>query len=444
MSSVPSGWRVTVGIIVGALQFDKLPFVNQGKRVLGLLRRRRRAEDRVRRCRSRVSRSVQVKSIKLDGPRVLVKFNVDKRHPARRSHGGGDQDQGTAGLEGARGHTARRRPAGRHDSDGADHVALSAAGCARRSRDHHQRAQHRSAVGLADGVVRRPSPTHHRTCGRGRRCGAVLADPRRARCRIARCWANARQGHDRAGPPHRPDRQADLQHERAAGRIANPKRSTGSARRQHLRAEQATAGLHRRQPHHDSSPRWTSSTACSPSSTTARTRCRSRSSCYALTPCLWASRCRPGPFFKAYVANLLPGQFAQPFVDAAFSDLGLDPNVLLPSQRTDPQVGQPGTPALPVPYPGRVKADEPKLTLPDAITGNPGDQGCGFPGVPLPGPGCYPYREPLPAPPPGGPPPGPPAVAPPGLASIPTPTPSPVMVPAPGEVPHLAPAGAGQ
>ena len=33
-----------------------------------------------------------------------------------------------------------------------------------------------------------------------------------------------------------------------------------------------------------------------------------------------------GPFFKAYVANLLPGQFVQPFVDAAFSDLGLDPN----------------------------------------------------------------------------------------------------------------------
>ncbi len=29
-----------------------------------------------------------------------------------------------------------------------------------------------------------------------------------------------------------------------------------------------------------------------------------------------------GPFFKAYVVNLLPGQFVQPFIDAAFSDLG--------------------------------------------------------------------------------------------------------------------------
>ncbi|MEH3134003.1 MAG: MCE family protein [Mycolicibacterium neoaurum] len=140
-----------------------------------------------------------------------------------------------------------------------------------------------------------------------------------------------------------------------------------------------------------------------------------------------------GPFFKSYVANLLPGQFVQPFIDAAFSDLGLDPNVLLPSERTDPQVGQPGTPAMPNPYPRTGQGGDPRLTLPDAITGNPGDQGCGPPGIPLPGPtGCYPYREPLPAPPPGGPPPGPPAIAPPGIASTPTP-PGPVLVPAPGE-----------
>ncbi len=121
-----------------------------------------------------------------------------------------------------------------------------------------------------------------------------------------------------------------------------------------------------------------------------------------------------GPFFKAYVGNLLPGQFVQPFIDAAFSDLGIDPNVLLPSQRSDPQTGQPGTPPLPVPYPRTGQGGEPHLNLPDAITGNPGDA-------------RYPYREPLPAPPPGGPPPGPPAVVP------PAPTPTPVFVPAPGE-----------
>jgi phospholipid/cholesterol/gamma-HCH transport system substrate-binding protein len=137
-----------------------------------------------------------------------------------------------------------------------------------------------------------------------------------------------------------------------------------------------------------------------------------------------------GPFFKAELANLLPGQFIQPFVDAAFSDLGLDPNVLLPSERTDPQTGQAATPALPVPYPRTGQGGEPKLTLPDAITGNPGDP-------------RYPYREPLPAPPPGGPPPGPPALPPPGLAYTPEPTPSPVYQPAPGEVPPPGAGGAG-
>ncbi|HJR30824.1 MAG TPA: MCE family protein, partial [Pseudomonas sp.] len=115
-----------------------------------------------------------------------------------------------------------------------------------------------------------------------------------------------------------------------------------------------------------------------------------------------------GPFFNAYIANLLPGQIMQPYIDAAFSDLGLDPNVLLPSQLTDPQVGQPATPPLPVPYPRTGQGGPPRLNLPDAITGNPGDHPCL-----LPGPGCYPYRPPLPAPPPGGPPPGPPAPTPP-------------------------------
>ena len=80
-----------------------------------------------------------------------------------------------------------------------------------------------------------------------------------------------------------------------------------------------------------------------------------------------------GPFFKAYVVNLFPGQFVQPFIDAAFSDLGVDPATLLPSQLTDPPTGQPGTPALPVPYPRTGQGGEPRLHLPDAITGKPGD-----------------------------------------------------------------------
>ncbi|MEZ0365965.1 MCE family protein [Mycobacterium sp. pUA109] len=124
-----------------------------------------------------------------------------------------------------------------------------------------------------------------------------------------------------------------------------------------------------------------------------------------------------GPFFKASVVNLIPGQFSQPAIDAAFSDLGLDPSVLLPSQLVDPPVGQPGTPPLPAPYPRTGQGGEPHLTLPDAITGNPGDP-------------RYPYREPLPAPPPGGPPPGPPAPAP-----APGELPPPTVPPLPGEGP---------
>jgi phospholipid/cholesterol/gamma-HCH transport system substrate-binding protein len=137
-----------------------------------------------------------------------------------------------------------------------------------------------------------------------------------------------------------------------------------------------------------------------------------------------------GPFFKAYLVNLIPGQFIQPYVDAAFSDLGLDPSTLSPSQLTDPQTGQQATPALPMPYPRTGQGGQPNLSLPDAITGNPGDHPC-----PGSGPGCYPYRAPLPAPPPGGPPPGPPA-APlvPGAGAEPAPSSSPVYVPAPGEI----------
>jgi phospholipid/cholesterol/gamma-HCH transport system substrate-binding protein len=127
-----------------------------------------------------------------------------------------------------------------------------------------------------------------------------------------------------------------------------------------------------------------------------------------------------GPYFNAYIANLLPGQFIQPFVDSAFSDLGLDPNTLLPSQRIEPPVGKPGTPPLPMPYPRTGQGGVPTLNLPDAITGKPGDP-------------RYPYRQPPPAPPPGGPPPGPPAPAPPDLASIPDPKPPPIYLPAPHE-----------
>lgn len=142
-----------------------------------------------------------------------------------------------------------------------------------------------------------------------------------------------------------------------------------------------------------------------------------------------------GPFFNVYVSNLLPGQFVQPFVSAAFSDLGLDPATLLPSELTDPPTGQPGTPPLPMPYPRTGQGGGPRLNLPDAITGNPD------PNLPGQFPGRYPYRPESPAPPPGGPPPGPPALPPPGLQSTPEPTPSPVDGPAPSQAPSASQPG---
>jgi phospholipid/cholesterol/gamma-HCH transport system substrate-binding protein len=129
-----------------------------------------------------------------------------------------------------------------------------------------------------------------------------------------------------------------------------------------------------------------------------------------------------GPFFKAYVVNLLPGQFVQPYVNSAFSDLGLDPATLLPSQLTEPPTGQPGTPPLPLPYPRTGQGGGPRQNLPDAITGNLD------PNLPAQSPGRYPYRPEPPAPAPGGPPPGPPAPAPPELRSVPQPTPAPTNV----------------
>ena len=146
-----------------------------------------------------------------------------------------------------------------------------------------------------------------------------------------------------------------------------------------------------------------------------------------------------GPFFKAYVVNLLPGQFVQPFIDAAFSDLGLDPCDVA-AVAADRPADRPARERrrCRCPTRGLVRAASPHLTLPDAITGNPGT-GIGPPGLPLPGPpGRYPYREPLPAPPPGGPAARAAGASPPELESTPEPTPAPVYVPAPGEAPPIA------
>lgn len=58
-----------------------------------------------------------------------------------------------------------------------------------------------------------------------------------------------------------------------------------------------------------------------------------------------------GPFFKAYVANLVPGQIGGPVLDADMYDRFLDPNQKLPSEAVDPPTGTPPVPPEQAPVP---------------------------------------------------------------------------------------------
>lgn len=58
-----------------------------------------------------------------------------------------------------------------------------------------------------------------------------------------------------------------------------------------------------------------------------------------------------GPFFKAYVANLVPGQIGGPVLDADMYDRFLDPNQKLPSEAVDPPTGTPPVPPEKAPVP---------------------------------------------------------------------------------------------
>jgi phospholipid/cholesterol/gamma-HCH transport system substrate-binding protein len=58
-----------------------------------------------------------------------------------------------------------------------------------------------------------------------------------------------------------------------------------------------------------------------------------------------------GPFFKAYVANLIPGQFGGMVLDADMYDRFLDPNQKLPSEAVDPPTGTPPVPPQDAPVP---------------------------------------------------------------------------------------------
>jgi phospholipid/cholesterol/gamma-HCH transport system substrate-binding protein len=58
-----------------------------------------------------------------------------------------------------------------------------------------------------------------------------------------------------------------------------------------------------------------------------------------------------GPFFKAYVANLIPGQISGPTIDARMYDRPLDPNQRAPLEAVDPPTGTPPVPPENAPVP---------------------------------------------------------------------------------------------
>jgi phospholipid/cholesterol/gamma-HCH transport system substrate-binding protein len=58
-----------------------------------------------------------------------------------------------------------------------------------------------------------------------------------------------------------------------------------------------------------------------------------------------------GPFFKAYVANLIPGQISGPLIDADMWDRFLNPDQRLPSEAVDPPTGSPPVPPQNAPVP---------------------------------------------------------------------------------------------
>ena len=193
----------------------------------------------------------KVTSIELDGPRVLIKFTVDKNIRL------GDRTEAaikTKGLLGTKILEITPRGEGQQDGtipldrttspyqlpDALGELATTISGL-----NTNQLSD--SLAGAVGDIRRHPAGTEDR----GRRCGPVLGDAQRAR-RAAAWPADQRQQDDRgACRAQQPDRRPGRQHQRTAGRASKPKCRTGSDLGQHLRAQSAAAGFHRREPRDD-------------------------------------------------------------------------------------------------------------------------------------------------------------------------------------------------
>ena len=217
--------------------------------------------------------------------------------------------------------------------------------------------------------------------------------PRRPTAQAA---GQRRQSDGSAGQTHRPHREPGERHRCAAGAAANTKRGVGPDLGKHLGGRAAAHGFiaeNRQQLR----PALDKLNGVLTIIDDRKERVQQAIKLSTPTSCRLANRCPPA-VLQSLCGQPLSGQFVQPFVDAAFSDLGLDPATLLPSELTDPQTGQPGDPGVA----GALPADRPGWGTQAVPARRHHRQtrrsGCGPPGVAWPG--CYPYRQPLPAPPP--------------------------------------------
>ena len=435
------GLVLTFGIIVGALQYDKLPFVNQSKEYSAYFAEAGglTTSDKVQVSGFKVG---QVKSIELDGPRVLVKFTVDKHIRL------GDRTEAaikTKGLLGTKLFEVTSRGDGQLDGpiplertrspyqlpDALGDLATTISGL---NTDQLSDSLRVLAATFAD------TPPQLRVAVEGVARFSQTLDERDAQLRGL--LANANKATTVLA--ERSDQIVRLiaDSKRASGRTAKPKRRAGSARRQHLRAQPAAARLHRREPRHlearvgqaqrrpDDHRQPQAATA--EVDQTARRLRDVAGRIGVVGPVLQGLRRQPAarPVHPAVRRCRVLRPRSGPQCAAAIA-------AHRPADRPARDTGAAG--ALSAHRPGRRAAAESarrdhRQPRRSAVRSARRAR--------LGWPRRYPYREPLPAPPPGGPPPGPPALPPPELASTPTPTPSPVFVPAPGEVPP--PSGAGQ
>ncbi len=329
------GLALTVGIVVGALQYDKLPFLNQGKEYSAYFAE---AGGLTGDAGVQVSgfQVGKVTSIELDGPRVLIKFTVKKNIRL------GDRTEAaikTKGLLGTKILEVYSRGDGQQDGTipiGAHHVAVSAAGCAGRVGDHDQRPEHQSTVGFTEGVV-----------------GDVLRHPagadgsRSKESPGSRETLNERDAQLR-GLLTNADKTTTVLAERSnqiVGLVSNTNALLAELQSQSAALDQISgnvSALSQQLQGFIGENRATMKPALDKLNGVLtildNRKERLQRSLKLLTQYSMSlgESVASGPFFKTYVANLLPGQFLQPFIDVAFSDLGLDPNVLLPSERQRP------------------------------------------------------------------------------------------------------------